>query len=54
MEGADTRTGEAMKFLEPLKFELYGEATGSFMAAMGDTVSLLQIEPNHMAGFDRF
>jgi hypothetical protein len=43
-----------MKYLEPLKFELYGEATESLLEAMGDMASLLKIEPNHMAGFDRF
>jgi hypothetical protein len=53
MEGASDRTQAAMEFLEPIGFELYGEPTESFMAAMGDASGMLRIEPTHMGGYDR-
>jgi hypothetical protein len=53
MEGASDRSRSAMDFLEPIGFELYGQPTEGFKAAMGDMASLLRIEPTHMAGFDR-
>ena len=53
MEGASDRSRAAMEFLEPIGFELYGQPTERFKAAMGDMSSLLQIHPTHKAGFDR-
>lgn len=53
MEGASDRSRAAMEFLEPIGFELYGQPTDRFKAAMGDMSSLLQIHPTHKAGFDR-
>ena len=53
MEGASDRSRAAMEFLEPIGFELYGQPTDRFKAAMGDMSSLLQIHPTHNAGFDR-
>ena len=54
MEGASSRSQSAMEYLEPLGFELYGEPTESFLAAMGEATSLLEVKPTHKAGFDRF
>lgn len=54
MEGATSRSQSAMEYLEPLGFELYGEPTESFLAAMGEATDLLQVKPTHKAGFDQF
>lgn len=57
MEGAVARARNAYDYLEPVGFEVYGEATESFLATMRDlpnAEAMLRVEPNHRAGFNRF
>jgi hypothetical protein len=57
MEGALARARTAYEYLEPVGFEVYGEPTESYLAAMHDLAdadALLRVEPNYRAGFTRF
>jgi quinol monooxygenase YgiN len=57
MEGAVTRARRAYDYLEPIGFEVYGEPTDGYLAAMRElhnADALLRVEPNHRAGFSRF
>jgi hypothetical protein len=57
MGGAVARARAAYDYLEPVGFEVYGEPTDSFFAAMRDVPdadAILRVEPNHRTGFSRF
>ncbi|HKX76644.1 MAG TPA: hypothetical protein VJR05_14780 [Acidimicrobiia bacterium] len=56
-EGAMGRSQTAYEFIEPIGFEIYGSPTESFLATLRDIPnidSLLQVWPDHRAGFSRF
>ena len=56
-EGATTRSQAAVEFIEPIGFEIYGSPTESFLATLRDIPNidaLLQVRPDHRAGFSRF
>jgi hypothetical protein len=56
-EGAGSRSQSAFEFIEPIGFEIYGSPTEKFIATLRDITNigaLLQVKPDHRAGFSRF